>query len=109
MVRCGFIVFQGVLMFTRIFAVAAFLLAGWIVVAAPAQAGTLSGSFYADPNSAVKRWLAANPNDSRAPLIASRIGSQPQGKVVRHLQPEHHPGRGLGLRHLGQRRQPDPA
>ncbi|HCT81003.1 MAG TPA: cellobiohydrolase [Micromonosporaceae bacterium] len=46
----------------------------------PANAGTLSGSFYADPNSSVKRWLAANPNDSRAPLIASRIGSQPQGK-----------------------------
>ncbi|HCU50522.1 MAG TPA: cellobiohydrolase, partial [Micromonosporaceae bacterium] len=67
----------------RILAVASVLilsLAGWLLMYSPANAGTLSGSFYADPNSSVKRWLAANPNDSRAPLIASRIGSQPQGK-----------------------------
>lgn len=45
-----------------------------------ASAGTVSGTLYADPNSAVLRWLAANPNDSRASMIRDRIGSQPQGK-----------------------------
>jgi endoglucanase len=72
----------------RLLAILAVLLAGIaFFVATPAQAGTLSGSFYADPNSAVKRWLAANPNDSRAPLIASRIGSQPQGKWFASYNP----------------------
>lgn len=78
-------------MFKRILAAAAILLCGSFivafVVAKPAQAGTLSGTFYADPNSSVKRWLAANPNDSRAPLIASRIGSQPQGKWFASYNP----------------------
>jgi endoglucanase len=45
-----------------------------------AIAGTVSGTFYADPNSQVLRWLAANPNDSRAAIIRERIGSQPQGR-----------------------------
>jgi endoglucanase len=35
--------------------------------------------FYKDPGSQVVRWVAANPNDSREPVISRRIASQPQG------------------------------
>ncbi|GHJ43749.1 glucanase [Catellatospora sp. TT07R-123] len=54
--------------------------AGLLLGAGEAAAGTLSGSFYRDPTSAVNQWLAANPNDSRASLISQRIGSQPQAR-----------------------------
>lgn len=53
----------------------------------PAFAGTLSGTFYRDPNSQVMQWLAANPNDSRAQLIRDRIGSQPQGRWFANYNP----------------------
>ncbi|MDI1460709.1 glycoside hydrolase family 6 protein [Catellatospora sp. KI3] len=55
-------------------------LAGLLLGPGEAAAGTLSGSFYRDPTSAVNQWLAANPNDSRASLISQRIGSQPQAR-----------------------------
>ena len=42
-----------------------------------ASAGTLTGTLYRDPDTAVARWVAANPNDSRTSLISSRIASQP--------------------------------
>ena len=54
--------------------------AAWAVGGDAAIAGTVSGTFYRDPNSQVMRWLAANPNDSRAGVIRDRIGSQPQGR-----------------------------
>jgi endoglucanase len=38
-------------------------------------AGTV---FYANPDSSVKQWIAANPGDSREPVIASKVASQPQ-------------------------------
>lgn len=50
----------------------------WAIGSGSAVAGTVSGTLYRDPNSQVMRWLAANPNDSRAALIRERIGSQPQ-------------------------------
>ncbi len=62
-------------------------LAGWLLIGSPASAGTLTGSFYADPNSKVKQWLSANPGDSRAALIAARIGSQPQGRWFASYNP----------------------
>lgn len=48
--------------------------------AAPAVAGSLPSStvFYPNPNSNVKQWIAANPGDSREPVIASKVASQPQ-------------------------------
>lgn len=52
-----------------------------------AFAGTLTGTFYKDPNSKVLQWLAANPNDSRAALIRDRIGVQPQGKWFAYYSP----------------------
>jgi len=47
----------------------------------PAQAGSLptSTQFYADPNSQAARWVAANPGDSRASAINSRIAQVPSG------------------------------
>lgn len=55
-------------------------LAGVLLATTEASAGTLTGSFYRDPTTAVVQWLAANPNDYRAPLISQRIGSQPQAR-----------------------------
>ncbi|MGK5683697.1 glycoside hydrolase family 6 protein [Actinoplanes sp. URMC 104] len=45
-----------------------------------ASAGTLTGTLYRDPDTAAARWVAANPNDSRASLISSRIASQPASR-----------------------------
>jgi endoglucanase len=42
-----------------------------------ASAGTLSGTLYREPDTAVARWVAANPNDSRTSAIRDRIASQP--------------------------------
>ena len=36
--------------------------------------------FYVDPQASAARWVAANPNDSRAGLIRDRIASVPQGR-----------------------------
>ncbi len=52
--------------------------AGIWFTAGTANAGTLTGSFYREPSgTAVARWVAANPNDSRAAVIRDRIASQP--------------------------------
>jgi endoglucanase len=50
--------------------------------AAAPQASPLAAvnGLYIDPNSQVLRWVAANPNDSRMPLIRDRIASQPQAR-----------------------------
>ncbi|MBV1856310.1 glycoside hydrolase family 6 protein [Catellatospora tritici] len=61
--------------------------AGLLLGASEASAGTLTGSFYRDPTSAVNQWLAANPNDSRASLISQRIGSQPQARWFASYNP----------------------
>jgi endoglucanase len=46
--------------------------------AGTASAGTLTGTFYREPDTtAVARWVAANPNDSRTPVIRTKIASQP--------------------------------
>ena len=54
-----------------------------------AMAGTIASGtqFYADPNSQVVRWDAANHGDSREPAIASRIGSIPQGIWFSNYRP----------------------
>ena len=43
--------------------VAALISVGAWLATGSASAGTLSGTLYRDPNSAVVRWVAANPND----------------------------------------------
>jgi endoglucanase len=45
-----------------------------------ASAGTVSGALYRDPDTAVARWVAANPNDSRAAVIRDKIASQPAAR-----------------------------
>ncbi len=52
----------------------------WFAAGGQANAGTITGTFYRDPDSQVMRWLAANPGDSRAALIRDRIGVQPQSR-----------------------------
>jgi endoglucanase len=47
-----------------------------------ASAGTISGALYRDPNTAVARWVAANPNDSRTAVIRDKIASQPAAHWV---------------------------
>jgi len=49
-------------------------------LAAPAVTGSLPATttFYVNPNSSVEKWIAANPSDSREPVIASKVASQPQ-------------------------------
>ncbi|MFF5181860.1 glycoside hydrolase family 6 protein [Micromonospora sp. NPDC000316] len=52
-----------------------------------ASAGTLSGSLYRDPSSAVVRWVAANPGDSRTAVIRDKIASQPQARWFANFNP----------------------
>jgi endoglucanase len=54
-----------------------------------AMAGTIpSGTqFYADPNSQVVKWDAANPGDYREPAISSRIAAIPQGIWFSNYRP----------------------
>ena len=52
--------------------------AGILLTSGTASAGTLTGTFYREPDTtAVARWVAANPTDSRATVIRDRIASQP--------------------------------
>uniref|UniRef100_Q53488 Glucanase n=1 Tax=Micromonospora cellulolyticum TaxID=41676 RepID=Q53488_9ACTN len=50
-------------------------------------AGTVSGSLYRDPSSAVVRWVAANPGDFRAAVIREKIASQPQARWYANFNP----------------------
>jgi endoglucanase len=52
-----------------------------------ASAGTLSGTLYKDPNSAVVKWVAANSGDSRMPVIRDKIASQPAARWVANYNP----------------------
>src|SRR3954466_14249246 len=61
--------------------------AGLWVAAGTASAGTLSGTLYRDPSSAVVRWVAANPNDSRTPAIRDKIASQPAARWLASFNP----------------------
>jgi endoglucanase len=54
--------------------------AGVWFAAGSASAGTISGALYRDPDTAVARWVAANPNDSRTAVIRDRIASQPASR-----------------------------
>ncbi|GJF28017.1 hypothetical protein KNE206_07170 [Kitasatospora sp. NE20-6] len=44
--------------------------------------------FYKDPASQVVKWVAANPNDSRTPVISKRVASQPQGIWFSNYRPD---------------------
>ncbi|MEU5550501.1 MULTISPECIES: glycoside hydrolase family 6 protein [unclassified Micromonospora] len=44
----------------------------------PAPAAAADSVFYVDPDTSAARWVAANPNDSKAAVIRDRIASVPQ-------------------------------
>ncbi|WP_322973200.1 glycoside hydrolase family 6 protein [Peterkaempfera griseoplana] len=74
---------------------AAAALSGGMLLAAQGTAGAaVQGSlpadtqFYKDPASQVVRWVAANPGDSREPVIAKRIASQAQGIWFANYRPD---------------------
>jgi endoglucanase len=61
--------------------------AGTWLATGSASAGSLSGNLYRDPNSAVVRWVAANPNDPRTPAIRDKIASQPAARWLASFNP----------------------
>src|SRR5512146_3342780 len=63
----------------RAAAAATLMLFGAGLMALP-SAGAADSAFYVDPSSSAARWVAANPNDSRAAVIRDRIASVPQGR-----------------------------
>ena len=60
-------------------ALASVAAAGVTVLAAPA-ANAAESPYYVDPQTSAARWVAANPNDSRAAVIRDRIASVPQAR-----------------------------
>lgn len=64
------------------------VLATEITAGAAAQGSLPTGTqLYKDPNSQVVRWVAANSGDSRQPVIARRIASQPQAIWFSNYRP----------------------
>ncbi|MEV5709519.1 glycoside hydrolase family 6 protein [Actinoallomurus sp. NPDC052274] len=57
------------------------------LVTGNARAGTLSGTLYRDPTTQVVRWVEANPNDARTPVIRDKIASQPQAHWLSAFNP----------------------
>ncbi len=55
--------------------------------APPSSAGTLSGNLYKESSTKVATWLAANPSDSRASVISSKIASQPTAHWLSSYSP----------------------
>ncbi|MEU4471907.1 glycoside hydrolase family 6 protein [Micromonospora sp. NPDC023888] len=72
---------------TSVAAVAGATAVGVCLAVGSASAGTLSGSLYRDPSSAVVRWVAANPGDSRTAVIRDKIASQPQARWFANFNP----------------------
>ncbi|MDG4836477.1 glycoside hydrolase family 6 protein [Micromonospora sp. WMMD967] len=68
-------------------AIAGTVAAGVCFAVSGASAGTVSGSLYRDPSSAVVRWVAANPGDSRTAVIRDKIASQPQARWFANFNP----------------------
>lgn len=66
-------------------AVATMVLGG--VSAAPAQAGSLSGTLYRDPNSQAAVWVKNNAGDYRAARIKARIAAKSTGKWFATYEP----------------------
>lgn len=68
-------------------AVGCTVIAGAWFATGPASAGAISGSLYRDPDSQAARWVAANPNDSRMPVIRDKIASQPAAHWLSSYNP----------------------
>lgn len=59
---------------------AAALCASALASPGPVAAAPEDSVFYVDPETNAARWVAANPNDSRMPVIRDRIATQPQAR-----------------------------
>ncbi|MFJ2030045.1 glycoside hydrolase family 6 protein [Streptosporangium sp. NPDC087985] len=49
-------------------------------VSVASGASAADSSFYVDPDTSAARWVAANPGDSRTPVIRDRIAAVPQAR-----------------------------
>jgi endoglucanase len=58
----------------------ALLCAATMVLPQPAAAAPAASVFYVDPDTNAARWVAANPSDSRTPVIRDRIANVPQAR-----------------------------
>ncbi|WP_229075592.1 glycoside hydrolase family 6 protein [Actinoplanes sp. DH11] len=65
---------------TAVLATCAVVAAGIGFATGTADAGTISGTLYRDPDTAAARWVAANGSDPRAAVIRDRIVSQPSSR-----------------------------
>jgi len=61
-------------------ALGATLLAGATALVVGGSAQAASSPFYVDPGTNAAQWVAANPGDSRTPMIRDRIAATPQGR-----------------------------
>jgi endoglucanase len=59
---------------------AATLFAGVAALAAGGSAQAAPSPFYVDPDTSAAKWAAANPGDSKAPIIRDRLAATPQGR-----------------------------
>jgi endoglucanase len=58
-----------------------------LAMAPASNAGSLSGTLYKETGTKVATWLAANPSDSKASVIAAKVGSQPVAHWVSAYSP----------------------
>ncbi|SPL94110.1 Endo-1,4-beta-xylanase A precursor [[Actinomadura] parvosata subsp. kistnae] len=65
---------------------AAMAAAGAVVLSTP-SAQAADSAFYVDPQTNAAKWVAANPNDSRTPVIRDRIAAVPQGRWFASYNP----------------------
>ncbi|GLY75347.1 glycoside hydrolase family 6 protein [Actinoallomurus iriomotensis] len=68
-------------------AMACTAVAAGLLATGDARAGALSGTLYRDPTTQVVRWVQANPNDSRTPVIRDKVASQPQAHWLSSFNP----------------------
>ncbi|MEV4532865.1 glycoside hydrolase family 6 protein [Asanoa sp. NPDC049518] len=62
------------------FAGAAAVAVALTALVAPGRAAAVDSVFYVDPETNAAQWVAANPSDSRAAVIRSRIAEVPQAR-----------------------------
>jgi endoglucanase len=56
------------------------LIAGAAALAVGGSAHAASSPFFVDPGTNAAKWVAANPGDSRTPMIRDRVAATPQGR-----------------------------
>src|SRR5687768_13723 len=56
------------------------LVASVATIAALGNAQAAASPFYVDPDTNAAKWVAANPGDSRTPVIRDRVATVPQAR-----------------------------